>query len=86
MSILNKNISKEIMYTLLFNEHKTLFFTRTETAKLLNRSIKTLDNMREAGRGPEYQKDNTPGGKGAVMYPIQAIVEFKFSHNYRTLQ
>jgi len=81
-----KHISEieKLIYLLVFNEYKKLFFTRAEAAQLINRSLKTLDNMKKDGVGPGYQKDETPGGKGAVMYPLQSIVEFKYSDDYKT--
>ena len=83
---LNENINyvEKKLYELIFNEYKKLLFSRAETANLIGKSIKTLDNMREDGIGPEYKKRDTPGGKGAVSYPIHAIVEYLLSENYKT--
>lgn len=78
------NNAEKTMYEVVFNEYKKLSFTRIETAKLIGRSVKTLDNMREEGIGPEYTKKDTPGGKGAVMYPIYAIIEYMHRTNYKT--
>ena len=83
MNLDNKDCEKNI-YELIFGEYKKLSFTRAEAAKLLNRSVKTLDNMRESGIGPGYQKHDTPGGKGAVLYPIHEIVEYILKENYKT--
>lgn len=76
------NNIERTMYELIFSEYKKLSFTRAETAKLIGKSVKTLDNMKCSGVGPEYSKEDTPGGKGAVMYPIQSIIAYIFRDNY----
>ena len=76
------NDIKKTMYALIFSEYKKLAFTRKETAKLICKSVKSLDNMKKSGVGPEYSKNDTPGGKGGVTYPIQSIVEYIYRVNY----
>ncbi len=78
------NNAERTMYELIFNEYKKLSFTRKETAKLISESVKTLDNMKDSGIGPEYTKKDTPGGKGAVKYPIHAIIAYLFRDNNKT--
>ncbi len=74
---------ERIMYELIFNEYKKLSFKRVETAKLIGKSVKTLDTMRGEGMGPEYSKNDTPGGKGAVMYPIHSIIAYILRDDYK---
>ncbi len=77
------NNIERTMYELIFNEYKKLSFTRVETAKLIGKSVKTLDNMKSSGFGPEYSKEDTPGGKGAVTYPIHSIVAYMLRDDYK---
>ncbi|SFP24016.1 helix-turn-helix domain-containing protein [Hydrogenimonas thermophila] len=72
------------LYKTLFETYKTAALTRKQAAKVLGISVATLDRLKEQGIGPEYQKKDTPGGRGAVRYPLQAIVSYLTNNNVKT--
>ena len=63
---------REILFNSLINKYGTYSLNKTQTSRVLNRSIPSLDRDRISSRGPAFKKD----AAGNVYYPIHTIVDY----------
>lgn len=70
---------KWLLLKLYFDKYDTFVLTRTQVARILDKSESTIDRWKKNGKGPAFQKDES-SKNGSVTYMIDSVIDFLLSN------
>jgi len=77
-------MTKKEVEDLIFAKYDCLLLSRKQVAKILNKSVATIDRWKKRGVFLEYKKDES-AKNGSVVYSVETVAEYILNNKTKVL-